>query len=114
MREFKITDSTKRWMKTMTPAGMLEHGKILFLAEIHHTIPNKGYRVYIAFCDVTTMQFYIEELVGSGLRFIEEDRLAEDLNNFLDMHGIKTFKAMQPWCEQPMVPYLQPSSKIFT
>lgn len=113
MKDFKLVDSTKRWMKTMTPAGMMESGKILFLAEIHYSVPNKGYRIFVAFCDVLTMQFYIEELVGSSLRFIEDDNLAEDLNNFLDRHSIKTFKAMQPWCEQPMVPHKPSISKIF-
>lgn len=110
---FKMIDTNKRWMKTMTPEGKYSEGKILFLAEIHYTVPNKGYRIFIAFCDTVSMQFYIEELLGGSLYYIEDDRLAEDLNRFLDMHSIKTFKALAPWVEQPMSPHQLSERKIF-
>lgn len=115
MRDFKLIDTHKRWMPTMKPSGKVdvEEMKLLFLAEIHYSVPNKGYRVFIAFCDVNSMKFYIEEVLGSQLVYIEDDLLAEDLNYFLDLHQLKTFKAMAPWIEQPMVPYQESAKKIF-
>lgn len=111
---FKLVDSTKKWMQTVDKDGRKQDSKILFLAEIHQSVPNKGYRIYVAFCDTINMQFYIEELIGGQLHYIDNDLLAEELNAFLDSKQIKTFKALHPWIEQPMVPHIRSQKSIFT
>lgn len=101
----KIVDSQKRWIPTYDLLSKKQENRILFLAEIHRSVPNKGYKIYLCFCDTVSMEFYIEEMVGSELIMIEDDNLAAELEALIDLYGLKTFSALKPWVEQPMVPH---------
>lgn len=50
---------------------------------IHIATIEDGLREYLAFFDSIEKKLYIEAISASGLTFIDDDKLAEDLASFL-------------------------------
>jgi len=69
----KIVDSNRYFLKVgLAPARWLH------LATIHYNT-----REFICFIDIDDTTTYVEEVIGGGLHFIEDEGMAQALHNFL-------------------------------
>lgn len=50
---------------------------------LHLATVQRNLREYLCFANVTTQQIYIEEVTGGQLQFIDDDKLAEGIHEFL-------------------------------
>jgi hypothetical protein len=72
----KLVDSNRFYLPNT-------HGQYLHLATLQRNL-----REYVCFVNVQTQQVYIEEITGGSLQFIEDDKLAEAIHNFLVDVGV--------------------------
>jgi len=57
--------------------------RFMHLATLHH-----GLREYMCFTDKETNKVYIDEITGGSLAFIQDDKLAQALTDYLTYLGI--------------------------
>ena len=72
----KLMDSNRFWLPGTDK-------KYIHLASVSH-----GVHEYLCFANAETNQVYIEEVTGGHLEFIEDDALAEEIQQFLIHHKV--------------------------
>lgn len=102
--EFRTKDSNKYWL----PVANAPY-RWLHIA----TIQNNYNREFLLFMDVVTNKVYIEEVVGGGLTFIEDDELVKSINFYAEVMGLKTIDRSKPLVEQPFIPTPESKKRLF-
>jgi hypothetical protein len=90
----KLTDTSRYWMPGQK--------RFLHLATVHDSI-----REFVAMFDTQEKNMYTEELTGGHLSRIEDDSLAQELNDFLVFNKVLLM-------DRPMIPdkdwyYMKPN-----